>query len=470
MKTILIFLSIVSFSISTAQNNDDLYYSPKKQVSDKQSEITVDDNAPSEVIYEEPPYSTPDGGQFDGYGTSDASVNTDSEIINPQARKGISDTYSDEYGNTYITNNYYGDYNEFDNYSYSTRLPAPGFGYYDCFYDPFWNYGWGWNNWCGYRWYYQPGFSISIGWGAPWYGWNNWYYPYYGWGWNNWYGGGYYNYYGWGNPYWQGYNHGYWNGYNDGYYNNDWNHGWTGNYGNSNGTYYGPRRVSSGSNTTSGNPTSDINGPRVIKSEMPNPKNSTSVNTIKTRDIKSESNYAGKKDGSSYEAEKTREMKTQPNSVNSSDRTTTNSSNKSTASPYDLSKEKNVSGNNSNIKNNQPVNNNSGRIIINTTPQKGNSPEIKNNSRIKVEENRNNIRMSAPANSGKTMGPNHKNIQTQPERKNIAPENRYNSNPKNSNPQIKHSPSNSRTPGMKNSPQNGSPTKSVNNGGVRKIN
>ncbi len=78
-----------------------------------------------------------------------------------------SEKYSDESGNTYITNNYY------DNNSYTSQLdrwynPGLGFGYFNpfytgySFYDPF---------------HYSPGFSISIGFNQGWG--HNWYNPYY---------------------------------------------------------------------------------------------------------------------------------------------------------------------------------------------------------------------------------------------------------------------------------------------------
>lgn len=70
-------------------------------------------------------------------------------------------------------------------------------GYYgwNNWYSPYWNNNyWGWNSWYGPNW----------GWG-----WNSWYGPNWGWGWNSWYGyGGFYGNY---NPYY-GYNN-YYNGY-----------------------------------------------------------------------------------------------------------------------------------------------------------------------------------------------------------------------------------------------------------------
>ncbi|HNX06377.1 MAG TPA: hypothetical protein PKL96_02220, partial [Bacteroidales bacterium] len=137
-----------------------------------------------------------------------------------------SETYYDEDGNTYVTNNYY--YDDYYDYSYSSRIRRfydynPGWGYYDNYYtNSYWYnydpYFWGVSIYTGYNWwwptyYYRPYWGYNYGWGhGCWgggYGWS----PYgYGWG----------HHYGWGNGYWSGYNNGYWdgywNGYNDGYW------------------------------------------------------------------------------------------------------------------------------------------------------------------------------------------------------------------------------------------------------------
>ncbi len=155
-----------------------------------------------------------------------------------------SERYVDEYGNTYITNNYYyGDYYD----SYTSRLyrwyyPVVGVGYYSPFYVGF-----------TYPWYYSPGITMYFSWGYhvspyyypwyyPWYNpwydswYNPWYDPWYAYGWP------YYGHFGWGYPYgsyWHGYWHGYYHGWNDGYY---WG----------SGRYYYGYRGSSASNTGSG--------------------------------------------------------------------------------------------------------------------------------------------------------------------------------------------------------------------------
>lgn len=122
--------------------------------------------------------------------------------------------YNDQDGKTYITNNYYGDgYND-DDYYYAARIrrfhnPYAGFGYYSPAYSGFYGDP-----------FYSSGFSIGIGyswgWGATsiysswydpfWYPYTS-YYSFYNPWYNPWY-----------SPYYNGYRHGYWNGYNDGYW------------------------------------------------------------------------------------------------------------------------------------------------------------------------------------------------------------------------------------------------------------
>lgn len=195
--------------------------------------------------------NTSGSNPLDGYSTYDQD-----DYYQPQNSSTSNNTqqYVDESGNTYITNNYYGDYDDDYDYFYASRInrfhrPIWGFGYYDPFYtnmywynyDPFWYgtsiyAGWGWGGF--YRpWGWNPwGWGGGFGWGGGWYnnwGWNGWgYSPYcFGGGWGG-YGMGY------NQGYWNGYNHGYWNGYYDGlamgggYYNT---------YDMNSGIYYGHR-------------------------------------------------------------------------------------------------------------------------------------------------------------------------------------------------------------------------------------
>ena len=230
IKFLLLSMSVSLFSIQTiAQDDDgiygDIYESPTVE------EVEVDSNSP-----------------LDGYSTVDDYYPEEGYTAPSNSNQPYSEQYVDENGNN-ITNNYYGDYYEDNDYAYASRIRRfhrfnNGWGYYDPWYtnmyyynyDPFfwgtsiyvgawpswgWNYGWGWNTW-----------GVGFGWNS--------------WGWNNCWGGGW-NGWGWNSPYWNGYNNGYWNGFNDGlayggYYNT---------YDPYSGIYYGPRGAG-GTGTTIG--------------------------------------------------------------------------------------------------------------------------------------------------------------------------------------------------------------------------
>ena len=150
-----------------------------------------------------------------------------------------SESYTDEGGTTYVTNNYYFDSDDYYDYAYAARIrrfhsPVTYcWGYYDPFYTNLYWYdaypgSWGVSIYLGYNWcwpsvYYRPaysyysycsyGFSYSWGWGCGYYR------PYYGPGY---YGPGYYGPHG--PAYAHGYRHGYWDGYHAGYYHNNYDH------------------------------------------------------------------------------------------------------------------------------------------------------------------------------------------------------------------------------------------------------
>ncbi len=237
MKNLTLYLAalLATFPVF-AQVYDDVYFSPKDEV--HETVVVRQDRGRTDT--------------YRNYGDDyyDDSYYDDNNYYNtPQ-----SESYSDGQGNTYITNNYYGD--NFGN-DYTTRMrrfyqPCMGFGYFSpmytgMFYDPWMMGGWG------------GGFGVGIGWGSPWmmgpswgWGWDPWFSPWrpwYGghWGWNRpwgspWGGWGY------GSGYWAGYNHGYWNGYYDGMYGGmaggGLYGGGFGNYGRN--TIYGPRQSSTG--------------------------------------------------------------------------------------------------------------------------------------------------------------------------------------------------------------------------------
>lgn len=173
-----------------------------------------------------------------------------------------STTRTEQDGNTYITNNYYYDPDDYYDYAYTARLrrfhtPFIGWGYYDSYYtNSYWyDYNpssWGVSIYMGYNWwapsyYYSSpftwGFSISYGW-PSYYGWGQ---PYWYWNYPYYFHSPYY-------AYWSGYNQGYWNGYWNGYYSGLYNSPYYYNsydYNSYNNYYYGPRR-----NRTSGGSTS----------------------------------------------------------------------------------------------------------------------------------------------------------------------------------------------------------------------
>jgi len=176
---------------------------------------------------------------------------------------GDSEEYN-EGGNTYITNNYYGDYyDEPYDYFYSSRIrrfsrPYLGFSYFgSCYTD--------------YRWYdpFYPGVSIYVSWGNPGWGWRDPFFysyrPFNSWYYRPWYDPFYSSFY-------SGYNYGYWNGFNDGFfygsgfYSGYGAYGYNGynNYGYSEtytptDYYYGPRFANnSGSNSGMRGQRSDV--------------------------------------------------------------------------------------------------------------------------------------------------------------------------------------------------------------------
>jgi len=230
MKTLISYLTIFALFLTSCTTTyhsstepvpyDDVYYTAEK--------IPATPPANEAVVVSE--YSDTDA-YLDEYYSQGEYVSEEGlyDVYDPAASE--SETYTDENGTTYVTNNYYGDY-----YDYTGRInrfyrPYGASGYYSgCYADPY---------------YYGSGFSFSIGfgwgwgscgWGWPYYGYGCGY-PYYGWGWG-------YPYYGWGgSSYWNGY----WNGYWDGYYYGG------GGYPESYSSYYGPRNSIEGGNST-GNP------------------------------------------------------------------------------------------------------------------------------------------------------------------------------------------------------------------------
>ncbi|MCX7696739.1 MAG: hypothetical protein N2Z72_03480, partial [Bacteroidales bacterium] len=206
---------------------DDVYAKPQKQINSYEVEQDVKPFTDEQINYSYQD-SNPSENYSQGSGKSYPSTST---------------TYTDQNGNTYITNNYY--YDDYYDYEYTARLRRfYGGGWFD-YYDPFYT---------NLYWYtYDPFlFGISVYY-TPWWWWK----PRYRWYWG-WYFP-YYHYYGWGYTpgYYWGWNYGYWHGYHDGYWDGYWNGYWDGywdsHYGPSyyyynsydlysnNNIYYGPR-------------------------------------------------------------------------------------------------------------------------------------------------------------------------------------------------------------------------------------
>jgi hypothetical protein len=444
MRNYIGILVLISFIFSaSAQNNDDLYFRPsdKKTPDSYTSEKTPESYAPIvEKPYEEPPFYN-----NDDVNSTDATTNT---YDGYQLREpGTSTSYSD--GNTYITNNYYGD--TYEDYNYTTRLrrfynPSIGFGYYNNFYDPFWNdpfwrssFGWGsgWNS----------GWGVSFGWGNPGFGWG-WNNPNFGWGWGNawspyWgWGGAWNNPWGWGggwgNPYWNGYNNGYWNGWNDVFFagGGRWNSGgWYGNSGNSNGSYYGPRRTSGSATSTNNGVRGETvtSGPRIIRSEVPvtnnNDRTVTSPRNPNVGDrtnIKTPDTYSPRNNQGTYNTtpRNTSVEKASPSSpIN---RGTINSNN---TPRNNTDRVVPVTPDNRNNSGNTTINENRGRITNdrdvappinrNTIERNNNNKKnidkgIKTSPRINVEPKNNRQQFSSPSN-------NRNRIESAPMQRNSSP-------------------------------------------------
>lgn len=140
----------------------------------------------------------------------------------PVLTHSSSETYYDENGNTYVTNNYY--YDDYYDYAYAARIrrfhsDVPCWSYYDPYYTNMYWYdrcpsSFGVSIYLGYNWCW-PSIYVRPYWNSCGYcscGFS------FAWGWNGCHCGGWYGP-GWAyNSYWNGYHNGYRNGYNDGYY------------------------------------------------------------------------------------------------------------------------------------------------------------------------------------------------------------------------------------------------------------
>ncbi len=193
---------------STGNSYDDVYFASNEKKNSVSSPSTA--TTPSDYSSKQSSDGQSDNSRF--------------EYSEPD--KSTSESRTGEDGNTYVTNNYYYDNDDYYDYAYSARLRRfynpVGWGYYDSYYtNSYWyDYNpssWGLSIYLGYNWwapsyaYYSPftwGFSFNYG------------YPSYGWCgnyWHNWYSPWYSSFYSY-NNYWNGYYQGYWNGYYNGLY------------------------------------------------------------------------------------------------------------------------------------------------------------------------------------------------------------------------------------------------------------
>jgi len=249
----LIFAASCSSTKNTASIPDDVYYSAGDHQEQSQPAAAVSQASPSNYSQENNNYNPDQNSNY----TQDYSGT-------PSQSPASTQQYSDDKGNTYVTNNYYNDDDYYD-YEYSARLkryytPASGYGYYDPFYtNSYWYdynpYNYGVSIYLGYNWWAPSYCYYDPFWYGPVYPYHH-FYGYYD-SWNSPYG--YYGY----NNYWNGYNHGYQNGYWDGYYNgvyaSTYNNPYYYNSYDGTSTYYGPRgSISSNGKTTSASPRASL--------------------------------------------------------------------------------------------------------------------------------------------------------------------------------------------------------------------
>ncbi len=230
---------------STSKIPDDVYYSSRDHQTEPQPASAVTTPSASDYSRDNSNYN-PDPNSNYGQNSSDNSGQSSSST----------QQYSDDKGNTYVTNNYYNDDDYYD-YQYSARLkryysPAIGYSYYDQFYtNSYWYdynpYNYGVSIYLGYNWWAPSYCYTNPFWYAPVYSHHH-HYGYYD-SWNSPYG--YYGY----NNYWNGYNHGYNDGYWNGYYASNYNNPYYYNSYDGNVNYYGPRgSISSNGKTNTTSP------------------------------------------------------------------------------------------------------------------------------------------------------------------------------------------------------------------------
>ena len=237
MKNIFFILITLFFPICFYGQTDDVYYDPSKDTRYLPSQYdhpVQETNTKEEVLTP----SNTNSDKTDGY--------SDNKALQYDPI-GNSNTYQYKDGNSYITNNYFLDDEDYYDFFFTSRIrryyrPTYGLSFWDPFYTNYYFYDWnpwswgtsiyqcnpyqGWGN----RWnngWNNFGFGNSFwnDWNCMSNGWNNWGYWNNGWCGNNSF---YYPYYGpvnnfyYGNNWNNGWYNAYWQGYRDGYQNNGW--------------------------------------------------------------------------------------------------------------------------------------------------------------------------------------------------------------------------------------------------------
>lgn len=258
----------------------------------------------------------------------------DKEVVSTSSTNTPSTNYTDE--EEYVEEGAYDDeaFDEYDEYSYSTRIrrfqrPVVQNVYYNNFdswwgngyNDPYysnnggvnvfigngwnsWNRPWGWNSWNnGWGWNsWNNPYAFNNGWGNNWNSWNN--CGNYGWGngWNSWGNNGWGNN-GWGNNYY----------YGNVYYGNGWNgNNWNNNSNDYNNKVYGSRKGGSLTSSTKGRDAS----PRRIATGG----NGTQVDKVAT-EAATETSTRSKRDDRSYRGDiKQADVKISPDNSRRADR------------------------------------------------------------------------------------------------------------------------------------------------------
>ena len=170
-----------SFGQSKRTYDDDIYYNSKPA---KQEKTVYEDQPAQQSARDENQTYTSSGKSNES--SNQRRYDNEEEYVN----------YDDEYYYSTHINQFY---HPFYNRPYWSGFYNPNW------YDPYWvDPYWGWSPWL------QPGYSISVGWGGPY--WSSY------WGWQTWNGyigfNSYFGYWGFGGGYYSGY----WNGYYAGLY------------------------------------------------------------------------------------------------------------------------------------------------------------------------------------------------------------------------------------------------------------